>query len=88
MSMLNRALLVSFAHLLVNLCDCVHVWSWLGLCGCLLVFAFLSIGMASVHPLQLDVADSTRRSPHAVYTVSSLLRPDGTVQAASQVTWQ
>ena len=83
MSMLNRcALLVSFVHLRLHLCDCVHVWRWLGLCGCLFVCAFLSIGMASVHPLQLDVADSTRRSPHAVYMVRSLLRPDGTVQTS------
>ena len=67
-----------FAHLRLLMCDCVHVcmvWSWLGLCGCLFVCAYPSIGMASVHPIQLEVADSTRRSPHAVYTVSSLLRP-------------
>ena len=63
------------------MCDCVHVcmvWSWLGLCGCLFVCAYPSIGMALVHPIQFEAADSTRRSPHAVYTVSSLLRPDGT----------
>ena len=42
--------------------------------------------MASAPTLQLDVADSSRRSPHAVYTVSSLLHPDGTVQTTSQVT--
>ena len=55
------------ASLLVHLCDCVHVCSWLGLCGCLLVGAFLCLGMA-------------------VYMVTSLLRPDGTVQTTSQVT--
>ena len=49
-------------------------------------FSSLACGMASVPPIQLDVADSTRRSPHAVYTVSSLLRPDGTAQTTSQVT--
>ena len=62
------------------------VWSWLGLCGCLFVCAYPSIGMALAHPIQFEAADSTRRSPHAVYTVSSLLRPDGTVQTTSQVT--
>ena len=50
----------------------------------LLKHEFLDGGADDV--TQLEVADSTRRSPHAVYTVSGLLRPDGTVQTTSQVT--
>ena len=43
----------------------MRFWSLLLLCLC-------TIGMASVHPLQLDVADSTRRSPHALHGEQSL----------------
>lgn len=42
--------------------------------------------MASIPTLQLDVAHQSRRAPPAVYTVSSQLYPDGTVQTTSQVT--